>query len=336
MNRDGKRLVSVVAPAFNEEECIEELASRLVAVAEGLRDRYDFEFIIIENGSVDTTYPKLLNITSRDERFKIIRFSRNFGIEPAISAGLRRASGDAAIIMCSDLQDPPEMIPQFLERWEEGYENVYGVISRRTDEGWLRERLTKAYYMLLNHTTGSVVPRNVSDFRLVDRKMYEILNSMPERRRMLRTMWPWLGFRSIGVSYTRPPRFGGKSTYKLFRNIVFGLRGIASATSWPLGLIPVVGVGLGMLSFLMLAGFAIRAFTAGVPFNGFGTLIAVMLSMFGLLFLFLGIIAEYISIIYEEVRGRPLFIVTEEIGLNNRADFSRNTYSHVDTTTKIV
>lgn len=312
-----KRLLSVVAPAYNEEACIDELAARLTTVAAELADRYDFEFIIIENGSVDATFAKLLQVRENDPRFKILRFSRNFGIESAISAGLRRASGDAAIIMCSDLQDPPELIRAFIEKWEVGYGNVFGEIKRRTDEGWLRQRLTGAYYWLLNHATGSRVPRNVSDFRLVDAKLYRVLNAMPERRRMLRTMWPWLGFKSIGISYTRPPRFGGKSTYRLFGNIIFGLKGIASATAWPLDLIPIAGVALAVLSALMLAGFAIRWFTLGVPFNGFGTIVAILLLMFSLLFLLLGIMGEYISIIYEEVRARPLYIETDSFGFNN-------------------
>uniref|UniRef100_E6PD87 Putative Bactoprenol glucosyl transferase n=1 Tax=mine drainage metagenome TaxID=410659 RepID=E6PD87_9ZZZZ len=307
-------LVSVIIPAFNEEDCVDELAARLQRVSAVLGSKYEFEFIITENGSADATYGKLRAIRAEDPRFKIIRFSRNFGIEPAISAGLSNARGSAAIIMCADLQDPPELIPEFIEKWEQGFQNVYGIVSRRTDESWLRQQLTRGYYWLLNRATGSAVPRNVSDFRLIDKKLYEILNSMPERRRMLRTMWPWLGFKSVGIKYVRPARFGGKSTYQLAKNILFGLRGIASATAWPLGLIPVVGTALAGLAFLMLAGFSLRWVTKGVPFNGFGTIVAVILLMFGLLFLFLGIMAEYISIIYEEVRGRPLYVTSEEIG----------------------
>ena len=144
------RLISIVVPAYNETECVDELAARLQAVFAPLAPRYDFEAIIVENGSADDTYEKLLAIRARDPRFKILRLSRNFGAEGAVTAGLRHASGDAAVIMCADLQDPPEVIPRFIERWEEGYENVYGVITRRTDESVVRRTATAAFYWLIN------------------------------------------------------------------------------------------------------------------------------------------------------------------------------------------
>jgi dolichol-phosphate mannosyltransferase len=310
-----KGLVSVVIPAFNEEACVDELARRLTLVSESLSDRYDFEFVVVENGSVDTTFPRLLAIRERDPRFKIIRFSRNFGIEGALTAALRVVQGDAAIIMCADLQDPPEMFPQFIAKWEAGYQNVYGVITRRKGEGWLRPRLTAGFYWLLNRLNQHPVPQNVSDFRLVDRKMYTALNNMGERNRMLRTMWGWIGYKSIGIEYERQARHGGKSTYHLFRNIGFALHGIASSSATPLKIIPMFGLTLSATSFLVLIGFVIRWFVQGVPFGGFGTIVALMLLLFGLLFLFLGIVTEYIGIIYEEVRNRPIFIASETYGL---------------------
>jgi dolichol-phosphate mannosyltransferase len=312
----GKRLISVVIPAFNEEECVEELARRLAMVAGQLAHKYDFEFVIVENGSVDTTFPRLMAIRAADARFKIIRFSRNFGIEGALTAGLRAIKGDAAIIMCADLQDPPELIPAFLEKWEQGHQNVYGVILRRSDESWLRQRLTRVFYWLINRLNQHPVPENVSDFRLVDKKMYEVLNSMNEKNRMLRTMWGWIGYNSTGIEYERPPRHGGKSTYQLFRNIGFALHGIASSSTTPLKVIPMFGLTLSGLTFALLLSFVVRWFLYGVPFGGFGTIVALVLLMFALLFLFLGIVTEYIGIIYEEVRNRPLFIASETFGVS--------------------
>ncbi len=311
------RLISVVVPAYNETECVNELASRLQAVFAPLAPRYDFEAIIVENGSADDTYEKLLAIRARDPRFKIIRLSRNFGAEGAVTAGLRHASGDAAVVMCADLQDPPEVIPRFIERWEEGYENVYGVITRRTDESVVRRTATAGFYWLINKLNDRPVPPNVSDFRLVDRRAYEALNAMPERNRMMRTMWGWIGFKSIGVEHARAPRHGGKSTYAFFRNVRFALNGIIASSVAPLKLIPLFGIGLSVVSFVTLIVLAVFWFRYGVPFAGYGTIVALMLLMFGLLFFFLGVISEYVGMIFEEVRARPSFIVCAEHGFDD-------------------
>jgi dolichol-phosphate mannosyltransferase len=311
------KLISVVVPAYNETACVDELAARLQAVFAPLAPRYDFEAIIVENGSADDTYEKLLAIRARDPRFKIVQLSRNFGAEGAVTAGLRHASGDAAVIMCADLQDPPEVIPRFIERWEEGYENVYGVITRRTDEGVVRRTATAGFYWLINRLNDRPVPRNVSDFRLVDRRAYDALNAMQERNRMMRTMWGWIGFKSIGVEHARAPRHGGKSTYAFFRNVRFALNGIIASSVAPLKLIPLFGIGLSLLSFVAVIVLAIFWFTVGVPFAGYGTIVALMLLMFGLLFFFLGIISEYVGMIFEETRARPSFIVSAEHGFGD-------------------
>jgi glycosyltransferase involved in cell wall biosynthesis len=320
------RLVSVVVPAFNEEACIGELAARLRQVAAALRPAYAFEFIIVENGSGDSTYAQLLAVTDEDPRFRIIRLSRNFGMEGAVTAGLRRARGDAAVIMCADLQDPPEMIPQFAQYLEQGYDNIYGRITKRSDEGRLRQYLTRIFYWLLHRANGGKVPQDVSDFRMVSRRMYRVLNALPERHRMLRAMWGWIGFRSIGVPYVRPPRHGGRSTYALLRNIYFALHGIAASTTTPLKLIPIAGLSLSGLSFASLIFMAARWVVGGVPFNGFGTIVALQLGLFGLLFLLLGVLSEYVGMIFEEVRARPMYVVeaehgfeAEEASVNGRA-----------------
>jgi len=311
------KLISIVVPAYDETECVDELAGRLQAVFAHLVPTYDFEAIIVENGSTDDTYPKLLAIRARDPRFKILQLSRNFGAEGAVTAGLQRATGDAAVIMCADLQDPPEVIPEFIEQWEKGYENVYGVITRRTDESWRRQWATAAFYWLINRLNDRPVPPNVSDFRLVDRRAYEALNAMPERNRMIRTMWGWIGFKSTGVEHERAPRHGGKSTYAFFRNVRFALNGIIASSVAPLKFIPLFGIGLSVISFVVLIVLAISWFRYGVPFAGYGTIVALMLLMFGLLFFFLGVISEYVGMIFDEVRARPSFIVRAEHGFDD-------------------
>ena len=235
-----------------------------------------------------------------------------------MTAGLRRATGDAAVIMCADLQDPPEVIPRFIERWEAGYENVYGVVTRRSDEGFVRRAATAVFYWLIDKLSDHPVPRNVSDFRLVDRRAYETLNRMRERNRMMRTMWGWIGFRSAPVEHERAPRHGGKSTYAFARNVRFALNGIVASSVAPLKLIPLFGITLAALSFVTGVVLAIDWVLYGVPFAGYGTIVALMLLMFGLLFLFLGIISEYVGMIFEEVRARPSFVVAAEHGFEDR------------------
>jgi dolichol-phosphate mannosyltransferase len=311
---DSQQLISVVIPAYNEEACVDELARRLREVADGPARAYAFEFIIVENGSHDATYERLLAINRADSRFKIMRLSRNFGMEGAVIAGMRRATGDALVIMCADLQDPPELIPTFIEKWREGFENVYGMILDRTDESPLRRFMTRGFYYIINRVVQHTVPENVSDFRLVDKSMYVVMNRLEEKNRMLRAMWGWIGFRSTAVAYVRPPRFGGKSTYQLWRNIGFALHAIASSSIVPLKVIPAAGALFSAMSFVTLAILMSRWLFLGVPFPGFGTIVALMLLCFGLLFLFLGIISEYVGIIFDEVRGRPHFVIDREVG----------------------
>jgi glycosyltransferase involved in cell wall biosynthesis len=313
-----KKLISVVSPAYNESSNVDELARRIRAVFDDeLAGKYDFECIIVENGSADDTYEKLLAIRERDHRFKILQLSRNFGIEGAITSGLRRATGDAAVIMCADLQDPPEVLPRFIERWEQGFQNVYGVITKRTDEGRTRRFLTRGFYWLINKMSDRPVPSNVSDFRLLDRVVYTAVNRFPERNRMFRAVWAWVGFRSTGVEHERPPRTGGQSTYGLVRNIRFALTGIMASSITPLKIIPIFGLALSGLSFISMPILTTVWLLYGVPFAGFGTIVSLILMLFGLLFLFLGIMSEYIGLIFDEVRRRPGFIVSAECGFGD-------------------
>jgi dolichol-phosphate mannosyltransferase len=284
-----KRLVSIVTPCYNEEENVDELHRRLSLVFETLAERYDFEVIAIENGSADDTAGKLFAIARRDPRWKIIQLSRNWGMDGGMSAGLAHARGDAAVLMASDLQDPPELILRFVAKWEEGFENVYGVITRRPDESLFRRAAANAFYSIINRLSETPVPRNASDFRLVDRKAYEAFNALGERNRMVRAMWGFIGFRSCGIEMEREPRHAGTSKYRVWPIFDFALRAILSYSYMPLKVIPFFGIAAAVLSFTMLTGFVVRALVWGVPFDGFGTITSLVLMLFGLLFLFLGI-----------------------------------------------
>ncbi len=310
-----KQLISIVVPAYNEGECVDELARRLRLVFDQLQARYDFEVIIVENGSADDTYEKLLKIHEADPRFSVIQLSRNFLMEGGMIAGLDHARGDACVIMCADLQDPPELIPEFIALWEQGYENIYQVVTRREDNSLFRRIAAQMFYWTINKFSETPVPRNASDFRLVDRRAYEAFNALTERNRMVRSTWGWLGFRSIGVEHERPPRFGGSSTFSIITTANFAYRGILASSFKLLKLFPLIGFGLALISFVAMLWFVISALAFGVPFPGFGTLACLITLLFGLLFLFLGIVAEYVGMIFTETHNRPLYVIRTRHGL---------------------
>ncbi|WP_448629987.1 glycosyltransferase family 2 protein [Cellulomonas soli] len=309
-----RKLISVVIPAYNESDCVEELARRLQGVMES-EPGYDFEVLIVENGSSDDTYDKLLVIHEADPRFKIIQLARNFRMDGGLTAGLAHATGDAAVVMTADLQDPPELIPQFLRKWEEGYENIYMVVTERQGTGPLRTFNSKAFYWLAGKLTDGAIPRNASDFRLVDRGVYETINTMQERNRFVRGLFAWAGYRSVGITHERPPRFGGESKAHSLKVLDLAFKGIFAHSYVPLRLITVTGLAVSGVSALLLLVFAIRFVVAGVPFAGYGSLLGFMLLLFGILFSMIGVVAEYIGLIYEEVKQRPNFVVRHRVGL---------------------
>jgi len=308
-----KKLISVIVPAYNEEECVDELARRLALVFDA-NPKYDFEAIIVENGSVDRTWELLQKIHQKDTRFKIIQLARNFRMDGGLTAGLHYAKGDAAVLMTADLQDPPELISEFINKWEEGYENVYMVVTERSGTGPLRTFNSKAFYWLAGKLTDGRIPKNASDFRLVDRKVYEEVRGMEERNRFVRGLFAWVGFKSIGVEAVRLERFGGVSNAHSLKVIDLAFKGIFSHSYIPLKLITLTGVILSGVSIFAMISFSIVWVFGGVPFAGFGTLVSLGLAMFGILTFMLGLIAEYVGLIYEEVKQRPNFVVSRTIG----------------------
>jgi polyisoprenyl-phosphate glycosyltransferase len=310
----ARKLISIIVPAYNETECVDELARRLGEVFDA-EPAYDFEAIIVENGSVDDTWAKLLTIHEIDPRFKVLKLARNFRMDGGLTAGLNFASGDAAVLMTADLQDPPELIPAFLRKWEEGYENVYMTVSERQGTGPLRRFNSEAFYWLAGKLTAGAIPKNASDFRLVDRKVYETVVTMQERNRFVRGLFAWVGFKSVGVEHERPPRFGGESKAHSLKVLDLASKGILAHSYLPLRMITITGMVISAASLIGLVAAVIQFFVFGVPFAGYGSIIGLMLLMFGLMFLFLGVISEYIALIYEEVKQRPNYVVSEKVGL---------------------
>ena len=307
-----KKLISIIIPAYNEEECVDELATRLKALFV-TESQYDFEAIIVENGSIDTTWEKLQKIATADSRFKILKLSRNFRMDGGLTAGLDYIKGDACVLMTADLQDPPELISEFLRKWEAGWENIYGIVTKRGGTGPIRTLNSKMFYFVADKLTDGRIPKNASDFRLVDKKVYLAIKSMTERNRFVRGLFAWAGFKSIGVPMERPPRFGGVSNAHTFGVIDLAFKGIFAHSYKPLRLITIFGILLSAFSFLAIVPLAIIWVTSGVPFAGFGTIISLFLLVIGILSLMIGILSEYIGLIYEEVKSRPNYIVSEYI-----------------------
>ncbi|OGW08212.1 MAG: glycosyl transferase [Nitrospinae bacterium RIFCSPLOWO2_12_39_16] len=311
-----KKLISIITSAYNEEGCIDELSRQLQAVFYENK-MYDFEAIIIENGSMDGTYEKLIKIREKDPRFKIVQLSRNFRMDGGITAGLQYAKGDAAVIMTANLQDKPSIINDFIKKWEEGYDHVYGIVKSRPGKGIFRRLNSLLFYILINKMTDNMIPKNASDFRLIDKKVYETINSMEERNRFTRGMFAWLGFKSIGIEFERAKRFAGESHASFWKVLELAVKGIFAFSYIPIRLISFFGLTLSFISLTYLVYTVFKIIFTGVPFAGYGTIVSLMLLLFGFSFLMLGILGQYIAQIYEEVKARPNFIVRKEIGFND-------------------
>ena len=309
MNRP---LISVAIPAYNEASNLDELFERLRAVFQVNSDKYDFEIVVCENGSKDDSYAKLNAWRAIDPRIRVIRLSRNFHMEGGMMAALSDVRGDACVIMSADLQDPPEMISEMIQLWATGIDHVYTIISFRHGESRFRRIAAEIFYWMIDKVSDTPVPRNSSDFRLVDKQMYEAFNALPEKYRMVRAVWGWIGFHSASLTYERQPRVGGTSSFNPFVTAGFAIRGVLASSLKPLKIIPILGILLSALSFISIVLGAVQAVFRGVPFPGFGTITSLILLMFGLLFLMLSVIAEYVGMIYTEARSRPPFIIKRD------------------------
>lgn len=313
----GKRLISIVTSAWNEEGNMDELARQLQEVFKD-NSRYEFEVIAVENGSTDKTFERLLKIQREDPRFKILQLSRNFRMDGGLTAGLQYAKGDAVVLMTANLQDMPALITKFIEKWEEGYDNVYGIVKERVGKGLLRRFSSELFYMILNRSTQNLIPTNASDFRLVDRKVCAIVNNMHERNRFLRGMFAWVGFKSVGVEFKRQPRFSGKSHADFLKVLHLAIKGIFAFSYVPIQFIAVSGFIMAALSFIYLIVSGVKFIVVGVPFPGYGSITSLIVLLFGIMFFFLGVLGQYIAQIYEEVKERPNFIVRRTIGFDEQ------------------
>ena len=306
------KTITFLIPAYNEEGNIEELYSQISHNIESIQ-KYNFSFLYVENGSTDNTFENLKSLCSVDERVKILKLSRNFKMDGAIAAGISVVESDATIIMTANLQDDPKVIKQFIEKWEEGYEHVYGVVKSRPGKSIFRKFNSKLFYKLINKFSDSLIPENVSDYRLVDRKVLDAVQKLGEVNRFYRGFFSWVGFKSIGIEFERKKRFSGKSHAKTIPVLNFAIRGLLAFSTKPLRVSIVFTLVTSILSITILVYQIFNWVNNGVPFDGFGTLVGVVLLFFSLIFLILSIISEYLGLIYEETKKRPHFIVSEKV-----------------------
>lgn len=313
-------LVSVVVPCYNEEPVIHETHKRLVAVLEQLEPD-EFEIIYVNDGSRDRTLPLLEELQSADARVRVLSFSRNFGHQIAVTAGLDNAKGDAVVLIDADLQDPPAVILEMVERWRDGYHVVYGMRTDRPGETRFKLWTAKVFYRLLNRLSDVEIPLDVGDFRLMDRQVVDVMRSMPERDRYLRGMVSWVGFRQIAVMYRREPRFAGESKYPLFKMLKFATDGIISFSIVPLRLATWAGVAaIGFAFGGIIYALIVRLYFSETHWvRGWTSIFVSILFLGGVQLIFLGFIGEYIGRIYGEVKRRPLYILQERLGFDERA-----------------
>jgi len=314
-------LVSIVSPVYQEEAGIEEFHRRLVASMEGIDDDLAFEVVYVNDGSKDRSLDLLEKIAADDDRVRVVDLSRNFGHQVALSAGVDHARGDAVVVIDSDLQDPPEVIPEMIQRWRDGFKVVYGVRTSRAGETRFKLLTSKIYYGLMDRISEVPLPRQAGDFRLLDRKVVDVLDQMPERNRYVRGMVAWVGFPQCAVEYERDARFAGSTNYTLGRMVRLALDGLTSFSDRPLRLATQLGVIVMALSFAVAAWTIVASlFDLGTSSRGWSSLMAVVLLLGGVQLLCIGVLGEYVGRVYRETKGRPLYVVNEVIGPEVRDD----------------
>ncbi len=304
---------TIIAPVFNEEPVLPELYKRISAVMDTLSEPW--ELILVDDGSRDRSAAIIAALHEKDERVKGVSFSRNFGFQEAVTAGLDYSSGDAVVLTDADLQDPPEVILEMIAKWREGFDVVYGVRSEREGETWFKLVTAKMFYRLIHRITSVNIPLDTGDFRLMDRRVVDALGEMRERNRFLRGMVPWVGFKQTGVFFKREPRFAGEAKYSSVRRMFrFAMNAITSFSYVPLQLATYLGFFIaGLSSLAILAVILLRLF-APHELTGQATTLVVVLFLGGVQLISLGIIGEYLGRIYDEVKGRPLYLISEQWG----------------------
>ena len=303
-------LITIVIPALNERDNIGPLETELTASLQGLP--YGFEFIVIDNGSTDGTDLAVKEVCLRDPRWKYVGFSRNFGVEASITAGYRLAAGEAIVVLYSDLQDPPQVIPELIRKWREGFDVVYGVRTVRPGDPRWRNAMVRITYGAIAALADVDIPKNAGDFRLISRRVRDALEDCGEYNRYMRGLIAWLGFKQTGIEYQRRARTSGESKFPIGSLIAFALNAFTSFSLKPLRIFTLMGFGLVGLAMLAVPVYVFLYFTGGAP-QGITTLIVLALLGIGVNSLGIGVLGEYLGRTYAETKRRPLYVIAESV-----------------------
>jgi glycosyltransferase involved in cell wall biosynthesis len=312
--------ISVVVPLYNEEENIDALFRRLLAVLEALNTSY--EVICVNDGSRDNTLKNLVEYHQLYPQIKVVNLSRNFGKDIAMSAGIDYSQGMAVIPIDADLQDPPELIAEMIEKWHEGYDVVYASRRVRIGESWFKRFTAEGFYQVINKLSRVSIPPNTGDFRLIDRRVVESIKKMPERQRFMKGIFAWVGYKQTSILFDREPRYQGQTKWNYWKLWNFAIDGITSFSFLPLKVWTYVGLIIALVSLVYASFLILRTIIFGIDVPGYASLMVAVLFLGGIQLLTLGIIGEYIGRVYEEVKGRPLYLVRDCYGFENREQIS--------------
>jgi dolichol-phosphate mannosyltransferase len=307
--------IDIVSSALNEQECIRELVERIDQVFQK-ESNYSWSLYIFDNGSTDNTWKEICKQAKKYSNIKGFRMTRTFDFDNALTAGLEMSKGDATIIMASDLQDPPEVIPDFLREIEKGASQVVARVSDRKTLPIHLKILTNLYYRLASWATDGRMPENVSDFRIIDRQMRGAIVNLKERHRFLRGIMAWTGYKTHYVNIVRPPRYAGKRRNSVFVLVPIAIKTLLANSLKPISLVSTFALLMSFVSILSLGVATVRFIFYGVPFSGFGTIIGIGILSFSIIIVILGVIAEYVGLIYNEVRGRPHYLIAESVNVD--------------------
>lgn len=308
-----KQLISALIPAYNEEECLYELYNRVSSVLSKL-EKYDYEILIINDGSKDKTLEILTSLNKKDSHVQYVNLARNYGKETAMAAGLDYVKGDVVVILDADLQDPPELIPDMLKYYEEGYDDVYGRRKSRKGETWLKKTTAKIFYKLLQKSTRVDILKDTGDFRVLSRRAVEALKQYKEQRRYTKGFFALIGFKKKEFLYDRDPRIAGQTKWNYFNLFNLAIEGITSFSTFPLRLSSFLGMIVAAAGFIYIIFLVLKTLIFGEPVRGYPTLLSIIIFLGGIQLLSLGIIGEYLGRIFDEVKNRPLYFVEKYSG----------------------
>lgn len=310
------KTISILIPAYNEEPVLDKLFTRLANLANDTKD-YNFEFLFVNDGSKDKTLDIIKDYAEKDPRVSYLNLSRNFGKEIGMIAGLDHVTGDATVIIDADLQDPPELIPEMIKLWEEGYDDVFAKRQSREGESWFKKFTSKMYYKTLQSVTRIQIQEDTGDFRLLDHRVVEALKQFRESQRNTKAMFSWVGFHKKEILYDRDPRAAGETKWNYIKLVELAIDGITSFTTAPLRISTYAGILVSVLAFVYLVYLVIRTVFLGIDLAGYPSTMTVILFLGGVQLLSLGIIGEYIGRIFNETKQRPLYLIEEYHNGNN-------------------